>query len=88
MNILITGGMGHIGSLLINKLSALDKIKKIVIIDNFSSERYISFINLKNRKKIIFFDENLINLDVTKIKIKIDCIIHLASTTNAEKKLF
>lgn len=85
MNILITGGMGHIGSLLINKLSALDKIKKIVIIDNFSSERYISFINLKNRKKIIFFDENLINLDVTKIKIKIDCIIHLASTTNAEK---
>ena len=51
MKILITGGMGHIGSKLINKLSSLDKIKKIIIIDNFSSERYISFINLKNRKK-------------------------------------
>ena len=34
MNLLITGGMGHIGSKLINKLSSLDKIKKIIIIDN------------------------------------------------------
>ena len=85
MNLLVTGGMGHIGSKLINKLSSLDKIKKVVIIDNFSSERYISFINLKNRKKIIFFDEDLINFNKKKIKIKINCIIHLASTTNAEK---
>jgi UDP-glucose 4-epimerase len=85
MNIIVTGGMGHIGSKLINKLSNLKKIKKIIIIDNFLSERYISFINLKNRDKIIFFDENLIEFDQKKIKINIDCIIHLASTTNAEK---
>ena len=85
MNLIITGGMGHIGSKLINKLSSLKKIKKILIIDDFSSERYITFIKLKNRQKIIFFDENLVNFDIKKIKIKIDCIIHLASTTNAEK---
>lgn len=85
MNLLITGGMGHIGSKLINSLSSLEKIKKIVIIDNFSSERYISFINLKNRHKIIFFDEDIISFDQKKIKINISCIIHLASTTNAEK---
>jgi UDP-glucose 4-epimerase len=85
MRILITGGMGHIGSKLINKLSSMDKVKKIIIIDNFSTERYVTFINLKNRKKIIFFDENLINFDFKKVKNKIDCIIHLASTTNAEK---
>ena len=85
MNIVVTGGMGHIGSKLINKLSNLKKIKKIVIIDNFLSERYISFINLKNRNKIIFFDEDLIKFNPKKIKINIDCIIHLASTTNAEK---
>ena len=85
MNLLITGGMGHIGSKLINKLSSLDKIKKIIIIDNFSSERYISFINLKNRKKIIFFDEDLVQFNINKIKNKIDCIVHLASSTNAEK---
>ena len=85
MNIIVTGGMGHIGSKLINKLSSLDKIKKIIIIDNFSSERYISFINLKNRKKIIFFDEDLVQFNINKIKNKIDCIVHLASTTNAEK---
>ena len=85
MNLLVTGGMGHIGSKLINKLSSLDKVKKITIIDNFSSERYISFINLKNRKKIIFFDEDLVHFNLNKIKTKIDCVIHLASTTNAEK---
>ena len=85
MNLIITGGMGHIGSKLINKISSIKKIKKILIIDNFSSERYITFIKLKNRQKIIFFDENLLNFDTKKIKIKIDCIIHLASTTNAEK---
>ena len=85
MNLIITGGMGHIGSKLINKISSIKKIKKILIIDNFSSERYITFIKLKNRQKIIFFDENLVNFDTKKIKIKIDCIIHLASTTNAEK---
>jgi nucleoside-diphosphate-sugar epimerase len=85
MNLLVTGGMGHIGSKLINKLSSLDKVKKITIIDNFSSERYISFINLKNRKKIIFFDEDLVHFNLNKIKTKIDCVIHLASTTNAEQ---
>lgn len=85
MNLLVTGGMGHIGSKLINKLSSLNEIKQIIIIDDFSSERYISFINLKNRKKITFYDEDLINFNPKKIKIGIDCIIHLASTTNAEK---
>jgi nucleoside-diphosphate-sugar epimerase len=85
MNIVVTGGMGHIGSKLINKLSSLKKIRKIIIIDNFSSERYISFINLKNRGKIIFFDEDLVHFNPKKIKINIDFIIHLASTTNAEK---
>ena len=85
MNLLVTGGMGHIGSKLINKLSSLNEIKQIIVIDDFSSERYISFINLKNRKKITFYDEDLINFNPKKIKIGIDCIIHLASTTNAEK---
>ena len=85
MNLIITGGMGHIGSKLINKLSSFDKIKKIFIIDNFSSERYITFINLKNRNKIIFFDDDLVNFDKKKIKTRINFIIHLASTTNAEK---
>ena len=85
MNILVTGAMGHIGSKLINRLSKLNKIIKIIIIDDFSSERYISFINLQNRNKIIFFDDNLIDFNPKKIKINIDCIIHLASTTNAEK---
>ena len=85
MNLLVTGGMGHIGSKLINKLSSLNEIKQIIVIDDFSSERYITFINLKNREKIIFYDEDLINFNPKKIKIGIDCIIHLASTTNAEK---
>ena len=30
MNILVTGGMGHIGSKLVNKLSSLKKINKVI----------------------------------------------------------
>ena len=83
MNLLVTGGMGHIGSKLINKLSSLNEIKQIIVIDDFSSERYITFINLKNREKIIFYDEDLINFNPKGLfffkeylsKVKINCDI-------------
>ena len=46
MNILITGGLGHIGSHLIRRLPPdMD----IVVVDDLSSQRYCSLFNL-NRK--------------------------------------
>ena len=45
MRILITGGVGFIGSNLINYLSKKRTINKIIVVDNFSKS------NLKNLKK-------------------------------------
>ena len=37
MNLLITGGCGHIGSYLAENVNKIKKIKKTIIIDNFKS---------------------------------------------------
>ena len=60
MKILVTGGMGHIGSKLVDKLTNDKKIKKILIIDNFSNNKENTILFLKNRKKIIFINQDLI----------------------------
>ena len=86
MNILITGGFGHLGSTLIEKFVNNKKIKKIFIIDNFLTQRFCSFIKVK-KEKIIFFDEDLNQFSFTKIKTKINYAIHLAAITNAEKSI-
>ena len=86
MNILITGGFGHLGSALIEKFTNNKKIKKIFIIDNFLTQRFCSFIKVK-KEKIIFYDEDLNQFSFTKIKTKINYAIHLAAITNAEKSI-
>jgi len=86
MNILITGGFGHLGSILIEKLTKDKRIKKIFVIDNFLTQRFCSFIKIK-KKKIFFFDEDINQFSFKKIKTKIDYAIHLAAITNAEKSI-
>lgn len=86
MNILITGGFGHIGSEIIKNFINKKKINKIFIIENFLTQRFCSFINIK-KKKIILYDEDLNKFSFTKIKSKIDYVIHLAAITNAEKSI-
>ena len=85
MNILITGGFGHLGSDLIKKAILKSYIKKIVVVDNFLTQRFCSYIKINNKKKLIIFDNDIKNFDFTKIKIKINFAIHLAAITNAEK---
>ena len=87
MNILITGAFGHLGSSLISKLSGKKEIKKIFIIDNFLTQRYCSYFNLKNKKKLFVYDENVFQFTFSKIKSKIDKVIHLAAITNAEESI-
>ncbi len=94
MKIIITGACGHIGSYVSKNIYKIKKVKEIILIDNFSSQRYSSLFNLKKKLKTYFF-----NIDVSKsnsldIFKNIDLIIHCASLTNAEnsfsnkKKMF
>ncbi len=85
MNILITGCLGHIGSFILPKL--LKKKYNIFGIDSNINNNLNTIFNLK-KKKFTFFLEDLKKFEYKKKIKKIDIIIHLASTTNAELSLF
>lgn len=84
MNIIITGACGHIGSYLIANIRKIKKIKKVILIDNFYSNRYWSIFDLKDKKKFSFFKIDLSKKSSLNKFKKIDLIIHCASYTNAE----
>ena len=86
MKILITGGLGHIGSYLIQNIKKINYIKKIYIIDNLSTQRYSSLFNLP-KAKIYFYQKDLTKNNALNNFIKVDIVIHLASLTDAENSL-
>ena len=98
MRILITGGLGFIGTNLISYLVKKDKIKQIIIVDNKSKSNtkyldsiysYKYFNNMKNYK-INKSRVNVINADTknssfaNKITRNIDCVIHLAAESGVD----
>lgn len=88
MKILITGGLGHIGSYLLENIGKIKYIKKIYVIDNISSNRYYSLFSLpRTNKKIYFFQQDLALKNALKNFKKVDILINLASLTDAEGSL-
>jgi nucleoside-diphosphate-sugar epimerase len=76
--ILITGGLGHIGSYLINYLNRFTR--KITVVDDLSAERYCTL--LKNYNSFDFIEGDF--LDIDRSLLTPDCtVIHLAAKTNA-----
>ena len=88
MKILITGGLGHIGSYFLENIGKISCLKKIYVIDNLSTERYCSLFNLpKNNKKIYFYKKDLALPNSLKKFRKVDIVLHLASLTDAANSL-
>jgi len=85
MKILITGGLGHIGSYLLENINKIKSVKKVYVIDNLATNRYFSLFNIKKTaKKIYFFQQDLtFQKTLGKFK-KVDVVINLASLTDAE----
>ncbi len=85
MNLLITGGLGHIGTYFLTEAHKIKNLKNIYVIDKIQ-ERILQLVNIRLKRKVTF-----INLDLSKNKIKskkikkIHCVLHLSSTTNAEE---
>jgi len=79
-SVLVTGGAGFLGSFLCENLLHYD-IKKLVIIDNFSTGKLRNIENLKERKEVTIYNIDLLNyVKVENIlnKEKIDIIFNLA----------
>ena len=88
MKILITGGLGHIGSYVLENIDKIKFVKKIYIIDNLSTNRYNSLFNLpKTNKKIYFYQNDLSLKNALKNFKKVDVVLNLASLTDAEGSL-
>ena len=79
MRILVTGGLGHIGSHLIRMLS--DKCE-ITVVDNLLTQRYCSLFNLNKNIKFIESDIE----DISDLS-GIDVVIHLAAITSVEQSI-
>jgi UDP-glucose 4-epimerase len=85
MKLIITGSCGHIGSYLAEKIHLIPKIKEVILIDNLSSNRYVSLFNLKKKNNYKFFQVDLSEKkSLDKFK-GVSYLIHCASMTNAEK---
>jgi nucleoside-diphosphate-sugar epimerase len=73
-NILVTGGLGHIGSALIRKLAPHHNV---TVVDNLLTQRYCSLFSFNQPVKFIEGSFEDVSLD------GIDTVIHLAAITNA-----
>jgi len=86
--IIITGGLGHIGSYIIRKLLINEQGIHIIIIDNIKSERYVSLFNLKTKNnKVSFCDIDIAKSSISSVVGKASIIIHLAAITDAENSV-
>ena len=85
MRLVITGGLGHIGSGVLKKISSFYRVNKVLVIDNLLSNRFNVLFNITDDKKIKFnyLNRDILSLDLNKILKKNDIIIHLAAITNA-----
>lgn len=84
MKILITGSCGHIGSYLVKNLYKIKKIKKAILIDNLSSNKYCSLFNVNKKNNCEFFKIDLNDSNSLNKFKNIKVVFHFASMTNAE----
>jgi|TARA_B100001971_G_C18233606_1_gene565569 nucleoside-diphosphate-sugar epimerase len=84
MNLLVTGGLGHIGSRLIRDFAKREEIDLIRIFDNLSTQRYCSLFNLPKDTKYQFIEGDINDKNKLKSVLQdIDIVIHLAAITDA-----
>ena len=81
MKIIITGGLGHIGSRLIREIPELIDVSEIVIIDSLTTQRYSSLFELPLKTKYTFIHDDIRHLKASSIArcSDADLIIHLAA---------
>ena len=83
MNILVTGGLGHIGSQLIRDLANRKDVGTIRILDNLLTQRYCSLFYLPETKYEFIEGDIADPAAVRQAMRDMDLVIHLAAITDA-----
>jgi UDP-glucose 4-epimerase len=83
MRIVITGALGHIGSRLIRELPSAFPGAELVMLDDFSAQRYCSLFNLPVEGNYSFVEADVLTANLNAIFAKADVVVHLAAITNA-----
>jgi len=83
MRIVVTGALGHIGSLLIRDAAKLFPGAELVLLDDLSTQRYCSLFDLPAGVKYEFIECDVLRADLPSIFTGADTVIHLAAITDA-----
>lgn len=83
MKIVVTGAIGHIGSLLIRDLALQFPGSEIVMIDNMLTQRFPSLFNLPALGKYTFIEGDVTQIDLLPILDNARVLVHLAAITDA-----
>ena len=83
MRIVITGALGHIGSRLIRELPSAFPGAEIVMLDDFSAQRYCSLFDLPVDGNYSFVEADVLTADLGAIFADANVVVHLAAITNA-----
>lgn len=83
MKIIVTGALGHIGSRLIRELPGMAPGAEIVMLDDFSAQRYCSLFGLPPEGRYRFHELDVTKADLAPLLGGADIVFHLAAITNA-----
>ncbi len=81
--IVVTGGLGHIGSRLIRSFDPAT-VGNVIIIDNLMTQRYASLFDLPKEFSYEFYQDDIRTADMSKYLKGAHALIHLAAITDAE----
>lgn len=86
--ILVTGGLGHIGSRLIRVLPQYIEGAEIIIYDNLLTQRYCSLFNLPQGTKYSFVNGDILTSNLVEDFFGVDVVVHLAAITQATESIY
>lgn len=82
--IVVTGALGHVGSLLIRQKSLVGSFDEIVLIDDLRSQRVNSLFDLPDPHKFSLVQADVRQAPLDQLLKNAEAVVHLAAVTDAE----
>lgn len=84
MKVVITGGLGHIGSRLIRELPLAFPGIEVIIVDSLATQRYVSLFDLPMTAKFLFVQGDVTKMELAPVFAGADVAVHLAALTDPD----